>query len=118
MTAFAPSIPTSFLTAAWWKSPGSANILAVDTGSAVIYRTAAHEGGHTSAERNAIVVDIFFENRSEGERFAASAAKYVSVTLVDAKLHGRGGQGRPQSLCRGKLDQDRKQAALILETRT
>jgi len=59
---------------------GVGKYLAVDTGSAVIGRTAAREGGHTSAERNAIVVDIYFENRSEGERFAASDAKYVSVT--------------------------------------
>ncbi len=60
--------------------PGSENIWAVDTGSAVISRTAAREGGHTDAERHAIVVDIYFEDRSEGERFAASESKYVSVT--------------------------------------
>jgi 3D (Asp-Asp-Asp) domain-containing protein len=71
---------------------GVGKYLAVDTGSAVISRTAAREGGHTSAERNAIVVDLFFEDRSEGERFAASAAKYVSISWwtptsmgVDAK---------------------------------
>ncbi|HEV3272561.1 MAG TPA: hypothetical protein VGZ93_10315 [Candidatus Methylacidiphilales bacterium] len=58
---------------------GVGKFLAVDTGSAVISRTAAKEGGHTSAERNAIVVDLFFEDRGEGERFAASAAKYVSI---------------------------------------
>jgi len=59
---------------------GVGKFLAVDTGSAVVSRTAAREGGHTSAERNAIVVDLFFEDHSEGERFAASAAKYVSIT--------------------------------------
>jgi 3D (Asp-Asp-Asp) domain-containing protein len=59
---------------------GVGKFLAVDTGSAVISRTAAREGGHTSAERHAIVVDLFFARRSEGERFAASAAKYVSIT--------------------------------------
>jgi len=59
---------------------GVGKYLAVDTGSAVIERTAAREGGHTHAERSAIVVDIYFEDRSEGERFAASAAKYVSIT--------------------------------------
>jgi 3D (Asp-Asp-Asp) domain-containing protein len=59
---------------------GVGKYLAVDTGSAVISRTAAREGGHTSAERNAIVVDLFFEDSSEGERFAASAAKYVSIS--------------------------------------
>ena len=59
---------------------GVGKFLAVDTGSAVISRTAAKEGGHTSAERNALVIDLFFGNRSEGEKFAASTAKYVSVS--------------------------------------
>jgi 3D (Asp-Asp-Asp) domain-containing protein len=59
---------------------GVGKYLAVDTGSAVINRTAAREGGHTEAERHAIVVDIYFEDASEGERFAAGDAKYVSIT--------------------------------------
>jgi len=59
---------------------GVGKFLAVDTGSAVISRTAAREDGHTSAERNAIVVDVFFKDRSEGEKFAACAAKYVSIS--------------------------------------
>jgi 3D (Asp-Asp-Asp) domain-containing protein len=59
---------------------GVGKFLAVDTGSAVINRTAAREGGHTDAERHAIVVDLFFEDRSEGEKFAADAAKYVSIS--------------------------------------
>lgn len=58
---------------------GVGKFLAVDTGSAVVSRTAAREGGHNSAERSAIVIDLFFEDRNEGEKFAASAAKYVSV---------------------------------------
>lgn len=59
---------------------GVGRYLAVDTGSAVISRTAAREGGHTSEERNAIVIDLFFEDRSEGEKFAARDAKYVSIS--------------------------------------
>ena len=59
---------------------GVGKFLAVDTGSAVISRTAAREGGHTSAERHALVVDLFFENRREGEKFASAAAKYVSIS--------------------------------------
>jgi len=60
--------------------PGVGKYLAVDTGSAVISRTAAREGGHTSAERHALVIDLFFENRREGERFAAAAAKFTSIS--------------------------------------
>jgi 3D (Asp-Asp-Asp) domain-containing protein len=59
---------------------GVGRYLAVDTGSAVISRTAAREGGHTSEERNAIVVDLYFESRVDGEKFAASASKYVSIS--------------------------------------
>jgi 3D (Asp-Asp-Asp) domain-containing protein len=59
---------------------GVGKFLAVDTGSAVISRAAAREGGHTSAERRAIVVDLFFANRAAGERFAAGSAKFVSIS--------------------------------------
>ena len=59
---------------------GVGKFLAVDTGSAVVSRTAAREGGHNSAERGAIVVDLFFADRAEGEKFAASAAKYVAIS--------------------------------------
>ncbi len=59
---------------------GVGHYLAVDTGTAVINRTAAREGGHTDAERHAIVIDLFFEDRDAGERFAARDAKYVSIS--------------------------------------
>lgn len=59
---------------------GVGKFLAVDTGSAVISRTAAREGGHTSEERNAIVIDLFFEDRDAGEKFAAAASKYASIS--------------------------------------
>jgi 3D (Asp-Asp-Asp) domain-containing protein len=60
--------------------PGFGQFLAVDTGSAVISRAAAREAGHTKAERNALVIDLFFEHRAEGERFAAEAPKFVDVS--------------------------------------
>jgi hypothetical protein len=60
--------------------PGVGQYLAVDTGSAVVSRTAAREAGHTRAERGALVIDLFFEHRSEGESFAANGPKFVSVS--------------------------------------
>ncbi len=45
---------------------GVGTFLAVDTGSAVISRTAAREGGQTSAQRHAIVVDLFFRQPPRG----------------------------------------------------
>jgi 3D (Asp-Asp-Asp) domain-containing protein len=59
---------------------GVGKYLAVDTGSAVVSRTAAREGGHTFAERHALVIDLYFEDRDAGERFAAAEAKYVAIT--------------------------------------
>ena len=60
--------------------PGVGQFLAVDTGSAVISRAAAREAGHTSAERSALVIDLFFEHSWDGERFAANGAKFVSIS--------------------------------------
>jgi len=59
---------------------GIGTFLAVDTGTAVIERTAAREAGHTYAERHALVVDLFFQSRRAGEAFAASAAKWAPVS--------------------------------------
>jgi len=59
---------------------GVGTYLAVDTGSAVISREAAREAAHNQAEREALVIDVFFEHRRDGERFAAAATKYAVVT--------------------------------------
>jgi 3D (Asp-Asp-Asp) domain-containing protein len=59
---------------------GIGTFLAVDTGTAVIERTAAREAGHTYAEKHALVVDLFFESRRAGEAFAASTAKWAPVS--------------------------------------
>ena len=60
--------------------PGIGQFLAVDTGSAVVSRTAAREDGHTEAERGALVIDLFFDDEGEGEKFASDGAKYVAVS--------------------------------------
>jgi 3D (Asp-Asp-Asp) domain-containing protein len=59
---------------------GLGTYLAVDTGSAVITRKAARETGHTSEERNALVIDLYFESRRDGERFAANGPKFASIS--------------------------------------
>jgi 3D (Asp-Asp-Asp) domain-containing protein len=59
---------------------GLGKYLAVDTGSAVISREAARETGHNSEERNALVIDLYFESRQDGERFAANGPKYASIS--------------------------------------
>lgn len=62
------------------KIDGVGTYLAVDTGSAVISREAARETGHTAEERNALVIDLFFEHRRDGEKFAANGPKFASIT--------------------------------------
>jgi hypothetical protein len=59
---------------------GIGTFLAVDTGSAVIERTAAREAGRTRAERNALVVDLYFDSRRAGEAFASRAAKWAAIS--------------------------------------
>src|SRR6201996_7077983 len=59
---------------------GIGTFLAVDTGTAVVERTAAREGGHTYAQKHALVIDLFFASRRQGEAFAASAAKWAAVS--------------------------------------
>jgi 3D (Asp-Asp-Asp) domain-containing protein len=59
---------------------GIGTFLAVDTGTAVVERTAAREAGKTYAEKHALVIDLFFASRRQGEAFAASAAKWAAVS--------------------------------------
>ena len=59
---------------------GIGTFLAVDTGTAVVERTAAREAGKTYAEKHALVIDLFFASRRKGEEFAASAAKWAAVS--------------------------------------
>ncbi len=59
---------------------GVGKFLAVDTGSAVVERTAAREGGRNHAERSAIVVDLFFADAVEGAQFAAQDAKFLNIS--------------------------------------
>jgi len=59
---------------------GIGTFLAVDTGTAVVERTAAREAGKTYAQKHALVIDLFFASRRKGEAFAASAAKWAAVS--------------------------------------
>ncbi len=58
---------------------GVGRFLAVDTGSAVIARKAARLAARTGEERDALVVDLFFESRKAAEAFATSAPPYISI---------------------------------------
>jgi 3D (Asp-Asp-Asp) domain-containing protein len=59
---------------------GVGKFMAVDTGSAVVNRKAAREDAHTSEERKALVIDLFFESRKAGQAFAAAGPRYASIS--------------------------------------
>ncbi len=59
---------------------GLGTYLAVDTGTAVVSRRAARESGHNRIERHALVVDLYFESRRDGERFAATGPKFATIS--------------------------------------
>jgi len=61
------------------KIPGVGDYIAVDTGTAVITRKAAKESGHTRAERNALVIDLYFASRRAGELFSEVGPKFAMI---------------------------------------
>jgi 3D (Asp-Asp-Asp) domain-containing protein len=65
---------------------GLGSYLAVDTGTAVVSRRAARESGHNRGERAALVIDLYFENRREAEKFAANGPKFASITWANPTM--------------------------------
>jgi len=62
--------------------PDGSALSAVDTGSAVRNRKAARRSGRNVPERNAIVIDKFFETKSQALAWANSNPPFVSVKVV------------------------------------
>jgi len=62
--------------------PDGTALSAVDTGTAVQNRKAARKAGHTINERNAIVIDKFFETKSQALMWANSNPPFLSVKVV------------------------------------
>jgi 3D (Asp-Asp-Asp) domain-containing protein len=56
-------------------------LIAVDTGPAVVRRTAARRSGRTAAQRKAIVIDRYFESRREAQSWAASHPHFMTVRV-------------------------------------
>jgi 3D (Asp-Asp-Asp) domain-containing protein len=54
-------------------------LLAVDTGSAVVSRKAARRSGRTALERNALVIDRFFETKGQALRWANQNPYFMLV---------------------------------------
>jgi len=64
------------------KIPYGSALSAVDTGSAVRNRKAARRSGRTNYERNAIVIDKFFETKRQALAWANSNPPFVSVKVI------------------------------------
>jgi 3D (Asp-Asp-Asp) domain-containing protein len=59
--------------------------LAVDTGPAVVNRTAARACARTAAERSAVVIDRFFETREQARSWETSHPQFMTVRVVTAE---------------------------------
>lgn len=57
-------------------------LTAVDTGSAVVNRKAARRAGRTVTERNALVVDRFFETKQQATAWANSHPSFMRLQVV------------------------------------
>ncbi len=62
--------------------PDGTTLSAVDTGPAVRNRKAAQRSGRTNYERNAIVIDKFFETKRQALAWANSNPPFVSVKVI------------------------------------
>jgi 3D (Asp-Asp-Asp) domain-containing protein len=55
---------------------------AVDTGGAVINRKAARRSGRTDSERNALVIDRFFETKGQALSWANAHPAFMTVQVI------------------------------------
>jgi len=59
-----------------------ATCVAVDTGPAVVNRKAARASGRNAAERNAIVIDRFFDTKQKALAWANAHPHFMTVRIV------------------------------------
>jgi 3D (Asp-Asp-Asp) domain-containing protein len=62
--------------------PDRTTLLAVDTGTAVKNRKAARQAGRTVYERNAVVVDRFFETKGQALAWARQNPAFMAVRVI------------------------------------
>jgi 3D (Asp-Asp-Asp) domain-containing protein len=59
-----------------------ATLMAVDSGPGVVNRKAARSGGRTAAERNAIVIDRFFDTKQKARAWAKAHPHFMTVRIL------------------------------------
>src|SRR5213075_446563 len=60
-------------------------LIAVDTGPAVVSRKAARHSGHNEAERNAVVIDRYFETKSQAVAWEKSHPHFMKVRVLSPR---------------------------------
>ena len=61
---------------------GDEELIAIDTGPAVVSRKAARLSGRNAAERNAVVVDRYFETKSQAVAWEKSHPHFMKVRVL------------------------------------
>jgi 3D (Asp-Asp-Asp) domain-containing protein len=74
--------------------PDGTSLAAVDTGSAVRNRKAARKSGRTATERNALVVDRFFETKREAMAWERTHPMFMPLQVVPTNYQAA--QSQPQ----------------------
>jgi len=64
---------------------GDEELIAVDTGPAVVSRKAARRSGCNAAERNAVVVDRYFETKSQAVAWEKSHPHFIEVRVLSPR---------------------------------
>jgi hypothetical protein len=64
---------------------GDEELIAVDTGPAVVSRKAARLSGRNAAERNAIVVDRYFETKSQAVAWEKSHPHFMKMRVLSPR---------------------------------
>jgi len=64
---------------------GDEEVIAVDTGPAVVSRKAARLSGRNAAERNAIVVDRYFETKSQAVAWEKSHPHFMKMRVLSPR---------------------------------
>jgi hypothetical protein len=64
---------------------GDEELIAVDTGPAVVSRKAARRLGRNATERNAVVVDRYFETKSQAVAWEKSHPHFMEVRVLSPR---------------------------------
>ena len=74
---------------------GDEELIAVDTGPAVVSRKAARLSGHNEAERSAVVVDRYFETKSQAVTWEKSHPHFMKMRILGPRPASAIAEKRP-----------------------